>query len=280
MNHFEYRNGELFAEEVPLRTIAAQVGTPFYCYSTATLERHYQVFSAAFADIDALVCYALKANSNQAVIATLARLGAGADVVSGGELRPRAEGRRAAAKDHVLRRRQEGAGTGRGSCRRHPVLQRRIRFPSCICCRERAAASGRTARVSFRINPDVDAGTHAKISTGKKHDKFGIAWEDAHEVYSLAATLPGIEVTGIDMHIGSQITELAPFDQRLCQAGGPGARTARRRATPSSMSISAAGSAFPIARTTCRRPNRAPMPASSRSMCARSAAGSSSSRGG
>jgi diaminopimelate decarboxylase len=219
VNHFEYRDGELYAEEVPLRTIAAEVGTPFYCYSTATLERHYQVFSAAFADIDALVCYALKANSNQAVIATLASLGAGADVVSGGEL---ARALKAGVPPHKIM----FSGVGKKARELDEGLAADIlcfnveSIPELHLLSERAAASGRTARVSFRINPDVDAGTHAKISTGKKHDKFGIAWEDAHAVYSLAATLPGIEVTGIDMHIGSQITELAPFDRAFSRLEG------------------------------------------------------------
>jgi diaminopimelate decarboxylase len=219
VNHFEYRNGELYAEDVPVSTIAREVGTPFYCYSTATLERHYKVFSAAFDDIDALVCYALKANSNQAVIATLARLGAGADVVSGGELQRALKAGVPAAKimfSGVGKKAEElDAGLAAG------ILCFNVEsVPELHALSQRAVAAGLTARVSFRINPDVDAGTHAKISTGKKHDKFGIAWEDAHSVYALAASLPGIEVTGIDMHIGSQITELGPFDRAFGKLEG------------------------------------------------------------
>ncbi|HSO46978.1 MAG TPA: alanine racemase, partial [Rhizobiaceae bacterium] len=212
MNHFEYRDGELFAEDVPVSAIAQAVGTPFYCYSTATLERHYKVFSAAFDDIDSLVCYALKANSNQAVIATLARLGAGADVVSGGELAR-------ALKAGVPPQKIMFSGVGKKAEELDAGLAAGIlcfnveSVPELHALSQRSVAAGTTARVSFRINPDVDAGTHAKISTGKKHDKFGIDWEEAQAVYALAATLPGIEVTGIDMHIGSQITELAPFDR-------------------------------------------------------------------
>ncbi|WP_062204155.1 diaminopimelate decarboxylase [Aureimonas sp. AU12] len=211
MNHFEYRDGILHAEDVDLRTIAAAVGTPFYCYSTATLERHYRVFTQAFADIDALVCYAMKANSNQAVLKTLAALGAGADVVSGGELaRALAAG---IAPEKIM-----FSGVGKSAGEIDAGLSAGIfcfnveSEPELHLLSARAVAMGRTAHVSFRINPDVDAKTHAKISTGKKSDKFGIAFERAEAIYDLAATLPGIAVSGIDMHIGSQITELEPFD--------------------------------------------------------------------
>lgn len=212
MNHFNYIDGILCAEGVPLPLIAEQIGTPFYCYSTATLERHYKVFSAAFEDIPSLVCYAMKANSNQAVLMTLARLGCGADVVSKGEL---------------LRALQAGipgekimfSGVGKTADELDAGLEADIlcfnveSAPELHALSARAQALNRTARISLRINPDVDAGTHAKISTGKKEDKFGIAWDDAGEVYALASRLRGIEVTGIDMHIGSQITELEPFDR-------------------------------------------------------------------
>jgi diaminopimelate decarboxylase len=211
MNHFEYRDGILHAEGVDLRDIAAAVGTPFYCYSTATLERHYRVFAEAFADIDAVVCYAMKANSNQAVLKTLAALGAGADVVSGGELaRALAAG---IAPEKIM-----FSGVGKTAAEIDAGLAAGIfcfnveSEPELHLVSARAAAMGRTAHVSFRINPDVDAKTHAKISTGKKSDKFGIAFERAEAIYDLAATLPGIAVSGIDMHIGSQITELEPFD--------------------------------------------------------------------
>ncbi|MBB3936514.1 diaminopimelate decarboxylase [Aureimonas phyllosphaerae] len=211
MNHFEYRDGILHAEGVDLRSIAADVGTPFYCYSTATLTRHYRVFADAFADIDATVCYAMKANSNQAVLKTLAALGAGADVVSGGEL-ARALAAGIPAEKIMF------SGVGKTAAEIDAGLNAGIfcfnveSEPELHAISVRASASGRTARVSFRINPDVDARTHVKISTGKKSDKFGIAFERAEAVYDLAATLPGIAVSGIDMHIGSQIVDLEPFD--------------------------------------------------------------------
>ncbi|CAN7383211.1 diaminopimelate decarboxylase [Pararhizobium sp. LjRoot255] len=211
MNHFEYRDGILFAEDVSLIDIAKAVGTPFYCYSTATLERHYSVFSKAFADIDAMVCYAMKANSNQAVLKTLGRLGAGVDVVSGGELR------RALAAG-IPASRIMFSGVGKTAAEMDLALEAGIYCfnvesePELEILNTRAVRLGKQAHVSFRINPDVDAKTHAKISTGKKENKFGISWERARAVYAHAATLPGIKVTGIDMHIGSQITELQPFE--------------------------------------------------------------------
>lgn len=218
MNHFQYRDGVLHAEDVPLPLVAAAVGTPFYCYSTATLERHYTVFADAFSDIDALVCYALKANSNQAVIATLARLGAGADVVSQGELmRALAAG---VPADKIL-----FSGVGKTAQELDAGLAAGIlcfnveSAPELRLLSQRATACGLEAPVSLRINPDVDAGTHAKISTGKKQDKFGIPWDDAHAIYALAASLPGIRITGIDMHIGSQITDLGPFDRAFARLG-------------------------------------------------------------
>ncbi len=211
MNHFEYRDGILHAEDVPLPEIAAQVGTPFYCYSAATLTRHYQVFAEAFAGLDALVCYAMKANSNQAVLTLLARLGAGADVVSGGELaRALAAGIPA---DKIM-----FSGVGKTAAEIDAGLVAGIRCfnvesePELELLSARAVAAGKTAPVSLRINPDVDAKTHKKISTGKKADKFGIPFERARAVYGRAAQLPGLAVAGIDMHIGSQITDLQPFD--------------------------------------------------------------------
>ncbi len=211
MNHFQYWDGVLHAEGVAIPSIAEAIGTPFYCYSTATLTRHYRVFADAFADIDALVCYAMKANSNQAVLKTLAGLGAGADVVSGGELaRALAAG---IAPEKIM-----FSGVGKTADEIDAALAAGIfcfnveSEPELDAISARASACGRTAHVSFRINPDIDARTHAKISTGKKGDKFGIAFARAPEVYARAATLPGIQVTGIDMHIGSQITDLEPFD--------------------------------------------------------------------
>ena len=219
MNHFEYRNGILHAEDVPLPTIAREIGTPFYCYSTATLTRHYNVFSGAFDDIPSLVCYAMKANSNQAVLKTLAQLDCGADVVSGGELkRALAAG---IAPDKIM-----FSGVGKTAAELDAGLAADIlcfnveSVPELHALSQRAGAAGKRARVSFRINPDVDAGTHAKISTGKKEDKFGVPWADAREIYALAATLDGIEVTGIDMHIGSQITDLDPFDRAFGRLEG------------------------------------------------------------
>ncbi|KQV35218.1 MULTISPECIES: diaminopimelate decarboxylase [unclassified Rhizobium] len=211
MNHFEYRDGILYAEDVSVIDIAKAVGTPFYCYSTATLERHYKVFAKAFADVDALVCYAMKANSNQAVLKTLARLGAGVDVVSGGELlRALAAG--------IPASRIMFSGVGKTVQEMDLALEAGIYCfnvesePELEVLNLRAVRLGKQAHVSFRINPDVDAKTHAKISTGKKENKFGIAYERARAVYAHAATLPGIKVTGIDMHIGSQITALQPFE--------------------------------------------------------------------
>nr|WP_202048305.1 diaminopimelate decarboxylase [Agrobacterium salinitolerans] len=201
----------MHAENVPVPEIAKAVGTPFYVYSTATLERHYKVFAGAFADVDAMVCYAMKANSNQAVLKTLAKLGAGIDVVSGGELR------RALAAG-VPASRIMFSGVGKTVAEMDYALEAGIYCfniesePELEVLNLRAVKAGKRAHVSFRINPDVDARTHAKISTGKKENKFGISYERARAVYAHAATLPGIEVTGIDMHIGSQITELQPFE--------------------------------------------------------------------
>lgn len=211
MRHFEYRNGVLHAEDVDLTALAREVGTPFYCYSTATLERHYKVFAEAFADVPALVCYAMKANSNQAVIATLARLGAGTDIVSGGELQ-RALAAGVPADKIVF------SGVGKTRDEMAAALDAGIfcfnveSEPELHALSEVATSRGKTAPVSLRINPDVDAKTMAKISTGNKGDKFGIPIARAKTVYAIAAKLPGLKVTGIDMHIGSQITKLTPFD--------------------------------------------------------------------
>lgn len=212
MHHFSYRDGVLHAESVDLIDLAATVGTPFYCYSTATLTRHYQVFADAFADVDALICYAMKANSNQAVLRTLAALGAGADVVSAGELeRARVAG--------IPPAKIMFSGVGKTEAELALAVEEGILCvnvesePELALLSSVAAAKGRIARVSVRVNPDVDARTHAKIATGKSENKFGIPISRAREVYAHAAALPGIEVTGVDMHIGSQITELAPFDE-------------------------------------------------------------------
>jgi diaminopimelate decarboxylase len=211
MNHFDYRNGVLHAEAVNLIELADAVGTPFYCYSTATLERHYRVFSGAFADEKALVCYSLKANSNQSVLRTLAKLGAGADVVSGGELK------RALAAgippEKIL-----FSGIGKTEAELRAALDADVLCiniesePELELLSRLAAETGRTARISVRVNPDVDSGSHAKISTGKSENKFGIPLGRAREVYARAAKLPGIRVTGADVHIGSQITDLVPLE--------------------------------------------------------------------
>lgn len=210
MHHFAYRDGVLHAEAVDIGTIAATVGTPFYCYSTATLTRHYQVFANAFADANALVCYAMKANSNQAVIKTLAKLGAGADVVSGGELK-RARAASIPADKIMF------SGIGKTVDELALALDEGILCinvesePELALLSSIAMAKGRTAPISVRVNPDIDAKTHHKIATGKAENKFGIPISRAREVYALAAKLPGVAVTGVDMHIGSQITDLEPF---------------------------------------------------------------------
>jgi len=211
MHHFAYRNGALHAEAVNLAAVAEKVGTPFYCYSTATIERHYRVFAEAFAGVRALVCYAMKANSNQAVIATLARLGAGADVISEGELR------RALAAG-VPREKIMFSGVGKSARELALAIDEAI---FCVNVESEAeldilsalaASKDRTIDVSLRVNPDVDPRTHAKIATGMAENKFGIPIGDAREVYARAGKLPGIRVAGVDMHIGSQITELQPFE--------------------------------------------------------------------
>ncbi|MBN9064107.1 MAG: diaminopimelate decarboxylase [Rhizobiales bacterium 65-9] len=211
MHHFAYRNGVMHAEDVNLRDIARAVGTPFYCYSTATLTRHFRVFSEAFAGTRAIVCYAMKANSNQAVLRTFARLGAGMDIVSRGELR------RALAAG-VPGSRIVFSGVGKTREEMAEALDAEILCfnvesePELRALSEVAASKGATARVSVRVNPDVDAKTHAKISTGKFGDKFGVPISRARDVYALAARLPGLSVAGVDMHIGSQIIDLEPFD--------------------------------------------------------------------
>ncbi len=210
MHHFAYRNGVLHAEAVSLDTLAAAVGTPFYCYSTTTLERHYKVFAGAFADVRALVCYAMKANSNQAVIKTLAKLGAGADVVSEGELkRARAAGIPA---DKIMY-----SGLGKNARELALAIDEKILCinvesePELDLLSSIAASKGHIAHISVRVNPDIDAKTHHKIATGKAENKFGIPISRAREVYARAAKLPGLKVAGVDMHIGSQIIDLDPF---------------------------------------------------------------------
>ncbi|HHY49597.1 MAG TPA: diaminopimelate decarboxylase [Alphaproteobacteria bacterium] len=211
MHHFTYRNGRMFAEEVDVTALAAAVGTPFYVYSAATLRRHVRVLRDAFADIPTLLAYAMKANSNQAVLTVLAKEGAGADVVSGGELE-----RAVAAGIPPDRIVFSGVGKSAAEMRRGLMLGIRCfnveSEPELERLNEIAVASGRVAPVSVRVNPDVDAGTHAKIATGKKENKFGIPFARAHEAYARIRALPGVEAVGVDMHIGSQIVDMRPFD--------------------------------------------------------------------
>jgi len=210
MNHFDYRDGALHAEDVAVAEIAARVGTPFYCYSTATLRRHYEVFAGAFAGMNATVCYAVKANSNQAVIRTLALLGAGADVVSEGEARRAIAAGVPPEKivfSGVGKTRAEmafalEAGVGQFNVESEPELE---------ALDAAARAAGKRARIALRVNPDVDAATHEKISTGRKQDKFGIDISRAPEIYARAAAMDGLAAEGIAVHIGSQLTSLAPF---------------------------------------------------------------------
>lgn len=216
MHHFAYRRGAsnqnvLHAEAVDLSALADAVGTPFYCYSTATLERHYRVFAEAFAGVpDTLVCYSVKANSNLGVLATLAQAGAGMDIVSEGELR------RALAVG-VPPEKIVFSGVGKTRDEMAFALDTGIfafnveSEPELRALSEVAAAKEITARIAFRINPDVDAKTHHKIATGKAENKFGVPFADALPLYRLAGELPGIEASGVHMHIGSQITDLAPF---------------------------------------------------------------------
>ncbi|MCV2867148.1 diaminopimelate decarboxylase [Defluviimonas sp. WL0002] len=211
MDHFLYRDGTLHAEDVAISDIAAAVGTPFYVYSTATLERHYRLFEEALSPLPHLVCFAVKSNGNVAVLKTLAKLGAGMDVVSGGEyLRAKAAG--------VPGERIVFSGVGKTRAEMRQALEGGIRQfnvesePELLALSEVAAGLGLRAPIAIRVNPDVDAKTHEKIATGKKENKFGIPIARAREVYAEAARLPGIEVVGIDVHIGSQLTDLEPFE--------------------------------------------------------------------
>lgn len=210
MDHFLYRDGALFAEDVPVSEIAASVGTPFYCYSTATFERHFRLFDEALEGVDHLVCYAMKAASNQAILKTLAALGAGMDVVSGGEYaRAKAAG---VPGDRIV-----FSGVGKTHDEIHAALTGGIRQfnvesePEMAVINTVALELGVVAPITVRVNPDVDAKTHAKIATGKSENKFGIPISRAREVYAHAASLPGLKVIGIDVHIGSQLTQLEPF---------------------------------------------------------------------
>lgn len=210
MHHFTYKNGVLHAEDVSIQTIANQVSTPFYCYSSATLERHYNVFDKALSAFDHIICYALKANSNQAVIKTLGNLGAGMDVVSEGEMHR-------ALKAGIAPEKICFAGVGKTKDEMAAALKAGILSfniesePELNALNQVATSLGKVANIAIRINPDVDAKTHTKISTGKAENKFGIPFEKAREIYAHAASLKSINPNGIHMHIGSQITDLEPF---------------------------------------------------------------------
>ena len=211
MDHFLYKDGILHAEDVAIPEIAASVGTPFYVYSTATLTRHFDVFTEALSGMDHLICYAMKSNSNQAVIAHMAALGAGMDVVSGGEyLRAKAAG---VSGDKIV-----FSGVGKTAEEMRMALEGGIRQfnvesePEMERLSQVARSLGKVAPITIRVSPDVDAKTHEKISTGRKEDKFGIPIGRAREVYARAAALPGVKVVGIDVHIGSQLTNLEPFE--------------------------------------------------------------------
>ena len=210
MHHFNRREDRLFAENVDVTALAERIGTPFYCYSTATLRQHYTRLKDAFAQNEVTICYSVKANSNLGVIATLADLGSGADVVSEGELRR-------ALLSGIPAEKIVFSGVGKTEAEMTYALNADIAQFNVESraeleqLSEVATKQGKTARISLRVNPDIDAGTHEKISTGKAENKFGIAWDEAEASYAKAATLPGLEIVGIDIHIGSQITELTPF---------------------------------------------------------------------
>ena len=212
MDHFVYKDGELFAEDVAVREIAAKVGTPFYCYSAATLTRHFNLFDEALSGTEHLVSFAMKSNGNLAVLKLLGDLGAGMDVVSIGEyLKARAAG--------VPGERIVFSGIGKTRFEMREALKGGIRQfnlesePEMLVLNEVALSLNMIAPVSFRVNPDVDAKTHEKISTGRSENKFGIPISRARDIYRQAATLPGLDVVGVDVHIGSQLTDLAPFEQ-------------------------------------------------------------------
>ncbi|RME64007.1 MAG: diaminopimelate decarboxylase, partial [Alphaproteobacteria bacterium] len=210
MHHFDYRHGAFHAEDVSVAAIAEAVGTPFYCYSTATLTRHYRVFASAFAGLDALVCFSVKSNSNLSVLATLARQGAGADVVSLGELKRALVAGIPAGRivfSGVGKTAEEmRAGLDAGIHQFNVESEAELRLLDRV-----ARDKGVAAPVTMRVNPDIDARTHAKISTGKAENKFGIPWSRARAVYGEAARMAGIRVVGVDVHIGSQLTSLEPF---------------------------------------------------------------------
>lgn len=219
MNYFEYRSGEMHAENIKVSDIAKKVGTPFYLYSTASLSYQYNQFKDAFGDLDLLICYAVKANTNQAIIKSLAKLGAGADVVSEGEMR-RVLAAGIPAEKIVY------SGVAKTVSEMTFALEQGIyQFnvesePELYQLSELATSLNKVANITFRVNPDVDAKTHAKISTGKSENKFGVPWKTIHLLCADAAKLPGIKLVGLDLHIGSQITELDPFEEAFTRISG------------------------------------------------------------
>jgi diaminopimelate decarboxylase len=214
MHYFEYHDGELYCEDVPLRRIAETVGTPFYLYSHGTLKRHFEAFDGAFEGLERLVCYSAKANSSQAILKLFARLGSGLDIVSGGELFRGLQAGIAPGKIVY-------SGVGKRVDEIDYALQTGIRMLNLESVEElqlvhqRAETLGKRAPIAIRVNPDVDPQTHPYISTGLKKNKFGINTAAALEAYRLAAELPGMDIVGIDCHIGSQITQAAPFRDAL-----------------------------------------------------------------
>ncbi len=213
MDHFEYKDGVLHAENTPIADIVNEVGTPFYCYSKATFERHFNVFSKSFSELNNfLCCFAVKANSNVEILKLLGSLGSGADTVSQGEIMRALKAGISPSKivfSGVGKTKEEIAYALNKGIKQFNVESRE----ELISINEVAGTLGKKAPVAFRINPDVAAETHEKISTGRARDKFGIAWQSAEEVYQLAGSLDNIEVKGITTHIGSQLTKLSPFEQ-------------------------------------------------------------------
>jgi diaminopimelate decarboxylase len=216
MNHFEYRNGEMFAEGVPLKRIAKEVGTPAYVYSLATLKRHYQVFDQAFAKVPHIVCFSVKANSNLALLRMFAKQGSGFDIVSGGELF-RALKAGGDPKKIVF----SGVGKKKDEIEyalRSEILMFNVESEDeLVALNDIARAIGKKAPISMRVNPDVDPQTHPYISTGMKKAKFGVEIKKSVEAYKKAASLPNVEVVGVDCHIGSQLTSLSPFVDALAR---------------------------------------------------------------
>lgn len=219
MDHFDYKDSVLHAENVSILDIAKQIGTPFYCYSTATFTRHFTVFDAAFDGIDRQICFAVKANSNIAVLKLLGDLGAGADTVSGGEIKR-------ALRASIDPAKMVFSGVGKTRDELRFALEQNIgqfnveSIAELHMLHEEAEKLGVKAPIALRVNPDIAAGTHDKISTGRKQDKFGIAWESIHEAYNIASTLSGLNVLGVATHIGSQLTQLEPFEKAFRKIAG------------------------------------------------------------